>query len=152
MTAITKDKKKNEIIRKCTKMVKKIGVSTEQVQVYEDCERISDMLCDDIVKVIDDAELRNTIKRMRRLHAKIRVQYAAPFIGKAKDLFKKLPNDKSVLTYHEIEQLLEKVDDEEIIKIEEPGMRALLDAIKHAHDKGHAERKAEIFEEIMSRQ
>jgi len=138
-----------KIIEKCKKMVEKIGISTGQVQTYEDCERISDILCDDIVKLIDDVELRDTIIKMRKLHVGIRAEHAAPFIRKAKELYSKLPDRKSVLTYHELEQLLEKVDDAAIAR-EEPGMKDLLSAIKHVHDKGHAARKAEIFREIMS--
>jgi len=141
--------KDQESIKKCKKMVARIGIRTEQVQAYEDCERISDIICDDIVELIDDADLQDTIKKMRRLHAEIRAEHAAPFIKKAKELYGRLPDSKSVLTYHQVEQLLEKVDDAAIAG-EEPEMRDLLGAIKHVHDKGHAARKAEIFGEIMS--
>jgi len=143
-------KRQESILERCEAMAREIGITKDQVQEYEDCERISDILGDDIVRLIDDVELRTTIIKMRRLHRKIRAQHSAPFISKAKDLYGKLPAMEHVLAYHCLEQLLEKIDDSSIEAITDPEMRALMSSIKHVHDKGYAERKAQIFHEIMA--
>ncbi|MCQ5377401.1 MAG: hypothetical protein NO516_05050 [Candidatus Methanomethylicia archaeon] len=138
-------------IERCIEVAKEIRMTADLVQAYEDCERVSDLICDEGLCTVEDPDLRNVIREMRALHYKVREGYFRSYARKAEDLFSKIPSKANVLKYHEIEELLSGVSDEEIRKIPDDTMREILLKIKHVHDKGHSERKLQILSEILGK-
>lgn len=136
-------------IERCLEVAKEIGITVDLVQAYEDCERISDLMCDEGLSAVEDPDLRKIIREMRALHSKVRAEHFRSYARKAEELFGRIPSRASVLKYHEIEGLLSGVSDEEIERSSDGTMRDILLRIKHVHDKGHTERKVQIFGEVL---
>lgn len=136
-------------IERCIEVAKEIGMTVDLVQAYEDCERVSDLMCDEVLSAVEDPDLRNVIIEMRALHYKVRERYFRSYARKAEELFCRLPSKANVLKYHEMEELLSGMSDEEIGEVPDVTMRETLLKIKHVHDKGHSERKVQIFSEIL---
>jgi hypothetical protein len=87
---------------------------------------------------------------MKKEHGGIRAQHSEPFVKKTESLFQQLPRYDAVIDYHMLEQELETVDDTTIERVEDPRLRKLLLSVKHAHEKGHGKRKAEIYRSIVN--
>uniref|UniRef100_A0A7C3J3I3 Uncharacterized protein n=1 Tax=Candidatus Methanomethylicus mesodigestus TaxID=1867258 RepID=A0A7C3J3I3_9CREN len=138
-----------ETIERCIEFAKEIRMTADLVQAYEDCERVSDLICDEALSTVEDPDLRNVIREMRALHYKVREKYFRSYARKAEELFCRIPSKANVLKYHEIEELLNGVSDEEIERVSDGSMREILLKIKHVHDKGHSERKLQILSEIL---
>jgi len=131
------------------RLAKKLGISADDVEKFEDCERVTDMLQDEYIEAIGDEELRRAVRLMKKEHAPIRAQHPEPFARKAESLYGLLPSYDAVIWYHRLEQGLEGVDGAALEQVRDPGMRSLLLAVKHVHDRGHGKRKAQIYRSIV---
>jgi hypothetical protein len=138
-----------ELLKKCLDLVNKLGISANDVQKFEDCERVTDMLQEEYIGAIKNAELRRVVQTMKKAHEGIRVQHSEPFVKKTESLYRLLPKYSAVLDYHVLEQTLETIDDSSLEQIKDPKLRKLLMTVKHVHGKGHGKRKAEIFRTIV---
>jgi len=136
-------------LRKCVDLAKKLGIPAQDVQKFEDCERVTDMLQEEHIDAIRDAELQRVVRLMKREHKGIRAQHSEPFVKKAESLYGLLPSYDAVIDYHMLEQELESVDDATIDRVDDPGLKKLLLSVKHVHDKGHGKRKTKIYSAIV---
>lgn len=136
-------------LKKSIDLARKLRISPKDVQKFEDCERVTDMLQEEHIDAIKDQGLQRTVRLMKREHGGIRAQHSEPFVKKAESLFRLLPRYDAVIDYHMLEQELEGVDDAEIDRLTDPGLKKLLLSVKHVHDKNHGKRKAKIFKEIV---
>jgi hypothetical protein len=114
------------------------------VDSYEECEIIADLMDDEMVKQIDDEDLRELIQQMRRMYLEVRrINYTA-YIATAKEIFGRIANRSSVLQYHQVEQLVKRISEEDISRIKDPKLRETLFHLKHVHD-NIAEKKASVI-------
>lgn len=140
---------RRERLNRCVDLARRLGITARDVERFEDCERVADMLQDEHIDAIRDEGLRRVVRQMRGEHSPIRASQSSSFARKAEALFALLPRPDAVIDYHSLEQELEAVGDGEIGSVEDRGMRELLHSIKHVHGAGHGRRKAEIFREIV---
>jgi len=121
-------------VEKAMKIISELRLTPKNINQYEECEIISDLLDGELLRYMTDEELRKIIQKMRDLHVEVRRMNYAAYIDMAKELFRKIPNRHYVLEYHELEQLSKKISDSEVKKIKEKNIREILDKVKHIHD------------------
>lgn len=143
--AIPEDAK--DLINKASKIVKRVKLTPKNMDSFEECEIIADLMDDEMVMQIDDEDLRGLIQKMRRMHLEVRrINYAA-YIDTAREIFGRIADRSSVLQYHQAEQLVERISDEDINKIKDPELRETLFCLRHIHD-NIAEKKANVIRRI----
>lgn len=129
------------------KIVSELKLTPEDVDKYEECEIICDLIDREALREIEDEELRRILARMRALHAEVRKANYPAYAEAAKSLFDKLPNKNCVLKYHALEGLSREISDEEIRRIKDESLRYTLAKVKHVHD-NIAEKKANVIRRI----
>jgi hypothetical protein len=134
-------------IERAVKISKEIGLSVDNVDLYEDCEIIADLIDDEAVKTIEDERFRALIAEMRRLHSEMRRMNYAAYVSAARDIFSRIPKPENVLKYHELEGICSRLSDEEIKAVGDAATRDALEKVKHAHD-GIAAKKAKTMTRI----
>jgi len=135
------------VVKAAAKIINELRLTPEEIEKYEECEIISDLMDEETLKSIDDEVLRKIILQMRTLHLEVRRMNYAAYIEMAKSLFGKIPNRNYVLKYHELEELSKKLNGDEIKKIREENVRDTLLNIKHVHN-NIAEKKANVIRRI----
>jgi hypothetical protein len=114
------------------------------MDAYEECEIMADLIDDDMVKLMDDEDLRGLIQQMRKVHLEVRrINYTA-YMNTAREIFGRISNRSSVLKYHQAEQLAKRISEEDIGRIKDPELRETLFCLKHIHD-NIAEKKAKVI-------
>jgi hypothetical protein len=139
-----------DTIRKITKIINELKLNPKNVDEYEACEIISDLMEDDMIKYIEDKELRMVLQEMRRLHVEVRRMNYNAYIEMAKELLGKIPEMKYVLKYHELERLSKKINEKEIEQIRDTNVKDTLLKIVHVHD-DIANKKAAVIRKIKLR-
>ncbi|MFQ5711660.1 MAG: hypothetical protein ACE5GD_07770 [Candidatus Geothermarchaeales archaeon] len=132
------------LVDRAVKLIRAIGLAEGDVDRFENCEMISDMVTEDMLELVDDRGLVETIKRMRDLHAHIRRANYEVYIEMAKKLFAEIGDRDNVLKYHELEQICQRIRDETLESIDDENLRKTLISVKRIHD-NIAERKAELI-------
>lgn len=108
---------------------------------------MADLMDDEMLKQIDDEDLRGLIQQMRKMHLEVRrINYAA-YIDTAKEIFGRIADRSSVLQYHQAEQLVKRISDEDISRIKDPELRETLFSLRHIND-DIAEKKANVIRRI----
>ena len=120
--------------RKATKIINELKLTPKSVEEYEDCEIISDLMDDEMMKHIEDEEFRRVLWEIRRLHVEVRRMNYAAYIDMAKELLGKIPDMRYVLRYHELERLSKKINEDEIGQVRDANIRDTLVKVVHIHD------------------
>jgi hypothetical protein len=123
-----------DAIRKATKIINELKLTPKSVEEYEDCEIISDLMDDEMMKHIEDEEFRRVLWEIRRLHVEVRRMNYAAYIDMAKELLGKIPDMRYVLRYHELERLSKKINEDEIGQVRDANIRDTLVKVVHIHD------------------
>jgi hypothetical protein len=123
-----------DAIRKATKIINELKLTPKSVEEYEDCEIISDLMDDEMMKHIEDEEFRRVLWEIRRLHVEVRRMNYAAYIDMAKELLGKIPDMRYVLRYHELERLSKKINENEIGQVRDANVRDTLVKVVHIHD------------------
>ncbi|MDD1766816.1 MAG: hypothetical protein LUQ00_02740 [Candidatus Methanomethyliaceae archaeon] len=139
-----------DAIRKATKIINELKLTPKGADEYEDCEIISDLMDDEMMKHIEDEEFRRVLWEIRRLHVEVRRMNYAAYIDMAKELLGKIPDMKYVLRYHELERLSKKINEKEIKLIRDPNVRDTLFKVVHIHD-DIVDKKANVIRMIKLR-
>jgi hypothetical protein len=114
------------------------------VDTYEECEIMADLMDDEMLKQIDDEDLRGLIQQMRKMHLEVRRTNYMAYIDTAREIFGRIADRSSVLQYHQVEQLVKRISDENINRIKDPELRETLFRLRHIHD-NIAEKKANVI-------
>jgi hypothetical protein len=61
-----------ESLKRAIKIINEVKLAPQDVEAYERCEIISDLMDDEMLKKVDDEELRKILQEMRRLHVEVR--------------------------------------------------------------------------------
>lgn len=136
-----------QFMKSAVKIINELKLTLEEIEKYEDCEIISDLLDDENVKSIDDETLRKILIKMRDLHSEVRRNNYAAYTNMAKSLFEEIPNKTYILKYHTLEGLSNKISDNEIKQIKEKNIQNIIVKVKHIHD-NIAEKKANVIRQI----
>ncbi len=134
-------------LKSARRIIVELKLMPEDVEKYEECEIISDLMDDEALKTVDDEALRKILVEMRALHAEVRRANYAAYADTAKSLFEKIPDRNYVLKYHALEGLSKEIGDEEIRRISDENIRNTLISVKHVHD-NIAEKKANVIRRI----
>ena len=126
------------------RIINEIKLTPENIDAYEDCEIITDLMDNDVLDEIDDQDFRRLLEDMRRLHSEVRRINYTVYINMARELFGKIPDKNCILRYHEVEQLSKRITEQEIMQIKDVRLRETLKRLKHIHD-DIATKKANII-------
>lgn len=132
------------MINRASKIVKGIKLTPKNMDSYEDCEIMADLMDDEMLKQIDDEDLRGLIQQMRKMHLEVRRINYKVYIDTAREIFGRIANRSSVLQYHQAEQLVKRISEEDIGGVKDPELRETLFRLKHIHD-NIAEKKANVI-------
>jgi len=116
------------------RIIKEIKLTPENVDAYEDCEVIADLMNEDVLNEINDQDFRKLLQDMRRLHSEVRRMNYPVYVNIARELFEKIPDKNYILRYHEVEQLSRRIREQEIMQIKDAKLRETLERLKHIHD------------------
>lgn len=116
------------------RIIKEIKLTPENIDAYENCEIITDMMDEDVLNEINDQDFRKLLQDMRRLHSEVRRMNYPVYINMARELFEKIPDENYILRYHEVEQLSKRIKEQEIMQIKDVKLRETLERLKHIHD------------------
>jgi len=116
------------------RIIEEIKLTPENIDAYEDCEIITDLIDEDILNQINDQDFRKLLHNMRRLHSEVRRMNYPAYISMARELFRKIPDKNHILRYHEVEQLSKRIREQEIMQIKDVKLRETLERLKHIHD------------------
>jgi hypothetical protein len=139
-----------DALRKATEIINELKLTPKDIDEYEDCEIISDLMDDDMISHVEDGEFRRVLQEMKRKHLEIRRMNYAAYIDMAKELFMKIPNMKYILRYHELEKLSKKFNDKGIEQIKDTDVKEILLKIVHVHD-DIANKKANVIRKVKLR-
>ncbi len=135
------------MVEKAVRIIREIELAPEDVEKYENCEIISDLLNNEMLGLIEDLDLRKVIRQMRNLHREIRKENYRGYVHTTKELFGKILRADYVLRYHQLEQLSNKLNDSEIKKIRDKKIREVLQKVKHVHE-NIADKKANLIKKM----
>ena len=93
---------KNQFVKSAIKIIDELTLTAEDIEKYEECEIISDLMDGEILRSIDDETLRKILVKMRALHSEVRRMNYPAYIDMTKSLFEKIPKKNYVLKYHEL--------------------------------------------------
>ncbi|MEM1994468.1 MAG: hypothetical protein QXW32_03195 [Nitrososphaerales archaeon] len=134
---------KQAVVKRALEIVKQLKISRENVDLFEDCERISYEVVAHSSPSSEESKILETCRWIHRLHEPIYRNWFPRYLNAAKDVFAKLPVEgdvKEVVTaYHQLEQLVKEIGDEELASLEE-GVREALKAVKNVHENNLAKR------------
>lgn len=116
------------------RIIKEIKLTPENIDAYENCEIITDMMDEDVLNEINDQDFRKLLQDTRRLHSEVRRMNYPVYINMARELFEKIPDENYILRYHEVEQLSKRIKEQEIMQIKDVKLRETLERLKHIHD------------------
>ncbi|MEM2210715.1 MAG: hypothetical protein QXW83_04100 [Nitrososphaerales archaeon] len=107
---------KEAILKRAQEIITKLNLSRNNVELFEDCERIAHEVVAFSYPSIKDNEILAISKWIRNLHEPIFKKRLQNYLDAAKDVFSKLPiniNTKEAITmYHQLEQLVKEIDDD----------------------------------------
>ena len=128
-------------------IILEIGLTTDNVLKYEECEIIVDLMDDDIINEVEDEAFRNILRQMRVLHLEVRKMNINEYMRTAKEIFQRIPNTEYVLKYHEAEQISKMFTDEDVAQIGSEHLRETIQSLRHVHD-NISEKKANVMKRM----
>lgn len=137
---------KQAVLNRATEIVKELGLTTANVDDYEDTERIGRFIAP--FGAADDEVYKTAVwtsklhMGMGRLNQSERYQ---AHVRALRDIYSRLPakgEPKHVVTiYHQLEQLCRELENDELVSLA-PEIREAVLAVKRVHDNPEAKEKA----------
>jgi hypothetical protein len=125
-------------MRRAQEIVKLLSLTPENVELFEDCERISHAVASYSFPSFEGGDILETCRWVHRLHEPLYRERIPRYLAAAKDILGKLPvkgDTRAAITdYHQLEQLLNEIGDEELASIADKDVRQTLQAVKVVHD------------------
>lgn len=140
---------KQAILGRAEEIVGKLNLARSIVELFEDCERIAYEVVADSSPSHDGDQVLDVCRWVHSLHEPIYKERLPKYLEAAKDVFSRLPvkddRKEAVTLYHQLEQLLKKINDAELESIKDGNIREALRAVKNVHD-NNAVKKARVSE------
>ena len=125
------------VLDRAVAIIEEMGVSAENVQRFEDGERICGLIASKLAAG-DDEEVRQIAEWVMELHKRNYAKKSETYAVAARDVFAKLPAKgppKDIITtWHQLEQLCRELNEEDISSIEDGAIRDAIRAVTHVHD------------------
>lgn len=142
---------KQVVFDRAVEIVRKLGITAENLHLFEDGEYICGLLSPKIPPANDAAEVWDVVQTMHRLHERIHREEHQKGLAAAKDVFSKLPakgpTRETMTLYHQLEQLQRELNDSDLDSlVSDPPLRATFHALRHVHDRSR-ERRAELSQQ-----
>jgi hypothetical protein len=125
------------VLNRAVAIIKELGVTAQNVQSFEDGERICALIASKLAAGEDD-ELRQIADWVMALHKRNYAKKSEAYAAAACDVFARFPAKgppKDIITtWHQLEQFCRELNDEDISSIEDGAIRDAIRAVKHVHD------------------
>jgi hypothetical protein len=132
------DSGKQAVVARAREIVKQLKLNRDNVQLFEDSERILHEVYSYSYASSDESELLGLSRWVHQLHEPIYKERLPKYLEAAKDVFARLPvkgKARDIVTmYHQLEQLAVKIDEEELASIQDPNVRETLKAMCRVHE------------------
>lgn len=124
-------------LQRAVAIIKQMGVKAENVQRFEDGERICSLIASKLPGEQYE-ELRQTAEWVSELHQRLRADRSEAYAKAARDVFANLPAGgaprETITTWHQLEQVCRGLGEEALSHIEDPGVRDAIRAVQHVHE------------------
>ena len=135
------------VLKRAVTIVREMGVTAENVQLFEDGERICYLIASEVLPS-EDEEIHQIAQWVAGLHQRNYADRSRAYAKAAREVFAKFPAkappQEVITTWHQLEQLCHKLDDDLISAVEEPAIRDAIKAVQHVHD-NLQERRTELL-------
>lgn len=125
------------VLNRAVAVVKELGVTAENVQSFEDGERICGLIASKLAAG-EDEEVRQIAESVRELHKRNYANRSQSYVAAARDVFAKFPAKgapRDIITaWHQLEQLCRELSEEDISSVEDAAVRDAFLAVRHVHD------------------
>jgi hypothetical protein len=139
---------KKVIIDRAVDLIRKLGVTTENLSLFEDGEYICGLLGPRVSMDSEAAEIWDVVQTMHRCHERIHQEERKKALEAARDVFSHIPGAASkpretLILYHQLEQLHREVSDSDLEALGDPAIRDVFRGLRKVHDNGK-QRKYEL--------
>jgi len=138
------DSGKQAVVNRAQEIIRRLGLTAENIELYEDCERISHEVFSYSSPSTEESEMLAVSKWAHSLHEPIYKERFPKYIEAAKDVFARLPisgDAKGIVTaYHQLEQLAKEIGDRELASIKDTSIRETIRAVWGVHDNNLAKK------------
>ncbi len=125
------------VLERVVAIVKELEVTAENVQSFEDGERICGLIASKLAAG-EDEEVRQIADWVMALHKRNYAERSHAYAAAAHDVFAKFPAKGAprdiVTTWHQLEQLCRELTEEDISSVEDTAIRKGIQAVRHVHD------------------
>jgi len=135
---------KQSVMNRAQEIIKLLSLTPENVELFEDCERISHAVASYSFPSFEGGEILEICRWVHRLHEPLYRDRIPRYLAAAKDVFDKLPvkgDTRAAITdYHQLEQLQREIGDDELASIADENVRRTLQAVRVVHDNNLAKK------------
>ena len=125
------------VLNRAIAIVRELGVTAENVQSFEDGERICGLIASKLAAG-EDEEVRQIADWVMALHKRNYAERSHAYVAAARDVIAKFPAKGAprdvITTWHQLEQLCRELTDEDISSVEDAATRNGIQAVRHVHD------------------
>lgn len=125
------------VLSRVIAIINELGVTADNVQRFEDGERICGLIASKLAGGEDD-EVRQIAEWVRELHKRNYADKSQAYAVAARDVFAKFPAKGApqdiITTWHQLEQLCRELSEEDISSVEDAAVRDAFLAVRHVHD------------------
>ena len=116
------------------KTIKEIDLKPGEVELLEDCESVTNIMIDPVLKMISDPEMKDDIQWLQEQHKKANSKRWSRVVELAENLFKEAGGSIRIKRYHSIEAACREVSLEEIDALEDADIRETILKVRYIHD------------------
>jgi len=122
----------------------------QDAEKYEKCETIARLAPQEVVDLVDDPQVKEGVTWLKKAHRDILslVKWRKTFAQTIQLLFKEAGGIDRVKKWHELEEVCDKISEEELKNIDK-NSRDAITWVQHIHDNS-PERRLEIIRRINS--
>lgn len=124
------------VLKRVINIIAEMGVTVENVQCFEDGERICGFIAARVASS-DDEEVKEIAEWVAELHESLYAERSRTYAKVAREVFANFPQSfspKEVITeWHQLEQLCRELGDGLVVSMDE-GIRDVIRAVQHVHD------------------
>ena len=124
------------VLNRAIAIVRELGVTAENVQSFEDGERICGLIASKLAAG-EDEEVSQIADWVMALHKRNYAEKSHAYVAAARDVFAKFPAKEAprdvITTWHQLEQLCRELTDVDISSEAAP-IKDAIHAVKHVHD------------------